>query len=352
MNDLIKNALGFALVFTTLKSEANFNFSGGTVTGSKISGQVSADGTAFKDVAIEGSGNFNNCTFSGCTFKSAEGAVANPEGQKTNPKQSGHQNPVGTETASSQKVVTPATGASGTANSTSVTKPTSQGSSVVVGPRSGVPMLNSSDRANVAVDVASKPENKKHSAFVTLPGAEKYRTPQSERFRQQNFQNQLGVREHLKKHNEYATVEKINPADLDSVSNLPKAPPRPGMSAPRETYKADWEMGMLRQGSDGVLYDKWGNRVGRSMYDKKYRDASAEKHSGNHFIHFDEDYKVGGAVIVPKGYYKSLNSGFIFDSSGKKVGEMLSTGEIRWPEFKVDIDPERFSDEYAGQKHY
>lgn len=361
MNVFSKSITLSFYVTLALQSQAQFNFSGGTVSGGKITGEVSAQGTAFKNVSIDGSGNFTNCTFSGCTMTAAgsnPGAAANPEAAKA--PQSG---PAASASAGHQTNETPkaetakasaAAPTQASANpdaSSSPTGSTKSGNDVVIGELSGLPLLPESSQNDVAAGNATDASGKKHEAFVTIPDAAKYRSEASEKVRQQNFKNQLGVREHLRNTNEYASTDRINPADLESVTKLPKPAPRPGISEPTTTYKTDWEMGMLEQNKDGTLTDKWGNRVGVSMYDEKYRQASPDqKHSGNHFIYFDKDYVVGGTVIVPAGHYKNLSSGYIFDSSGAKVGEMLSSGEIRWPEFKVDIDPERYQKaEYASQ---
>ena len=366
-NNFFRKVFSLSTLILCTQLHSQITFTGGSVSGGSISGPVNANSTTFNNVNIQGTGNFNNCTLNGCTVGSSEGAKPNPANAQSQTATTATTTTATTNTATDQTSPNPTT-KSGTqidptANaasqnttqaSTTTNNSHTASTGAVMGKKSGVLFPNENARKDVEVIQNQNAEQGTHQAFVTRPDAESLRTPKSEMVRQQNFRNQLNVRETLK-NDQYTTASKINLSDLKPRAELdasrPSAAERLGLGKVSQTSVADWEMGFLQQKEGGVLYDRWGNRVGISMYDDKYYRESGNKYSGNSFIHFDQDYKIGGTVIVPAGYYKNVNSGFIYDSSGTKVGEMLSSGEIRWPEFKVDIDPNKFKESYADVKH-
>jgi hypothetical protein len=96
----------------------------------------------------------------------------------------------------------------------------------------------------------------------------------------------------------------------------------------------DFEMGMHREAKNGDLYDLWGNRLGRAVYDsKRFKETG---HFGNSFLYFDQDYKVNGKVVIEAGTYKSFATGALYDKNGIMYGQVIPHGNLRRNGFVVN----------------
>jgi hypothetical protein len=155
-------------------------------------------------------------------------------------------------------------------------------------------------------------------------------------YAKQNQENWAKSREAIVKGPDgaYLDPQKINIQDLKSFSEIEQSPEykKTNLTA-NDTVLMDWEMGGLKV-KNGYIYDNWGNKVGKHMYDSKYFKQTG--HSGNNFIYFDQDYKVNGQVLVKAGSYKSLTTGALYNQDGIKYGQVIPHGNLRKSGFSVN----------------
>jgi hypothetical protein len=148
-----------------------------------------------------------------------------------------------------------------------------------------------------------------------------------------NRQNRQDLDKFMETHPDkaYLHPDKLKVSDLKPYSEWPN---KPAMRH-NESNLIDWEMGSLKM-KDGYLYDNWGNKVGKHMFDNNYAKQNGHTSSGNNFIYFEDDYKINGKTIVKGGSYKILGtSGVIYDSDGNPYGKMVSHGNLKKSSYDV-----------------
>ncbi len=311
-------------------SHATFNMTGGTVQGGTISGSINAKETTFNNVTFLNSKtneiNLLNCNTSGCVIKDVDGnstpadSAATPSGPqaKAGSQGNGVGDGVGPK-ADSQGVggsgSTHGSGKSGTAGSSNLSERNPHEPSGVIPLGRGIPQGKTGEFYDGNGDFQG-------SFFES---SENRLRPGEDAVKTRNMQNAADQKEWLRQNNPYSMRESFDPNTLRPRSELPQIKDNVPGTLVGDPMFLDPQMGALTMKGD-VLFDRWGNRMGTLKYDSEYK----RKHgtSGSNYLHFDEDYKIAGTVIVPKGYYKNMGTGDIYDPSGKKWGEMTNDGTI------------------------